>query len=156
MKNIIIIVLSIALLVEIYRDKEDEASVNVKANVERHMTPELEDVTVRQCMDDVDLAAFKNVQRTACYVAEVARLEVIRVDILKELTNQSPLNTQQNFLDAEEAWRYSRDAWCNYIGSLPMAPLPLFNRQYCLADEATKHIQALRVALNEVRSIQED
>lgn len=109
--------------------------------------------TVEKCMDEVDLAAFKNVQRSECYLKEVLRLERILELTLNDLSQKSPPDSRQYLLDAEDTWSYSRDTWCNYVGSLPLAPLPIFNRQYCLAEETNKHIDQLNRAKEELSNV---
>ncbi len=153
MKNLLILILSVAFYLQGCQDKNGTSAMPQVEAAAMAAESALDDSVVIKCMDDVDLAAFKNVQRTECYVKEVARLESILELTLKNVIQKSPVDSRQYLLDAEEAWVYSRDTWCNYIGSLPLAPLPLFNRQYCLAEETSKHIEQLNRAKEELNGI---
>jgi uncharacterized protein YecT (DUF1311 family) len=152
-KNLVIIFLLAVVYFQYSLSKESKEAVSSAFTGEPESGSAEDDSVVKKCMDDVDLAAFKNVQRTQCYVKEVARLEAILDRTLKEVIERSPLDARQYLQDAEGAWLDSRDEWCNYIGSLPMAPLPLFNRQYCLAEETAKHIERLNTAKKELDAL---
>jgi uncharacterized protein YecT (DUF1311 family) len=153
MKNLLILVLAGTLYLQGYHDKNCTHSMIQTEPPAIVSESALDSSIVEKCMDEVDLAAFKNVQRTECYVKEVLRLERILELTLKDLIQKSPPNSRQYLQDAEEAWSYSRDTWCNYVGNLPLAPLPLFNRQFCLAEETNKHIEKLNRTKEELNII---
>lgn len=155
MKNLLILILAVALYFQSDRDKP---CVNVTPKTESfpfQLTSSENASEIKKCMDSVDLSAFKNVQRTGCYTKEVARLEAVLEGRLRELLQETPYEARQLLLDAEEAWSYSRDAWCNYVGNLPLAPLPLLNRETCLAEETSKHLDQLAATSKELKEIDE-
>lgn len=153
MKNLVIVFLMVVVYFQYTLSNESQEGVSDVFLDEPENGSAADDSAVKKCMDEVDLSAFKNVQRTQCYVNEIARLEVILDRTLKEVIEKSPQDARQHLQDAEGAWLDARNEWCNYIGSLPMAPLPLFNRQYCLAEETTKHIERLNMAKEELDSL---
>lgn len=153
MKNLLFLIPVGALLLQGCQDKSDTNTRLEPEVVAINSEFTLDSSAVTKCMDEVDLAAFKNVQRTECYVKEVARLEKVLELTFNEVIQKSPPDSRQFLQDAEEAWAYSRDTWCNYVGALPLAPLPLFNRQYCLAEETSKHIEQLIQAKEELINI---
>jgi len=150
MKNLIIIFLSAVLFFRIYPCDESSKTKRITekpANTESSFD-------VRKCMDAVDLSAFKNVQRTSCYIKEVDRLEAVLDVTLHALRNSNPDETKIKLLDSQEAWRSARDSWCGYVAELPLAPHPLFNEQFCLASETHKRIDELDKMKREVLKIQ--
>ena len=152
MKNLIIIFLLIIVIFRIYPDCEDKKSNRIFSQ-DKNATSAFD---VQQCMDDVDLSAFKNVQRTSCYIKEVDRLEA-RLDVtLNALRSSNQDEAQRKLLDSQEAWRLARDSWCSYIGELPLAPHPLFNEQFCLAEETEKRIDVLEKMNREILKSQDD
>jgi uncharacterized protein YecT (DUF1311 family) len=153
MKNLVIVFLMVVVYFQYTLGKEFQEGVSDVFPDEPESGSAADDSAVKKCMDEVDLAAFKNVQRTHCYVKEVARLEAILDRTLKEVIEKSPSNTRQHLQDAEGTWLDARDEWCNYIGSLPMAPLPLFNRQYCLAEQTVLHIERLNMTRDELNDL---
>jgi uncharacterized protein YecT (DUF1311 family) len=153
MKNLLILFVAVTFYLQGCHDKNSTNSMPQTETAAMVAESEPDDSAVKKCMDDVDLSAFKNVQRTECYIKEVARLESILELTTKDLIQKSPPDSRQYLQEAEEAWSYSRDTWCNYVGSLPLAPLPLFNRQYCLAEETNKHIEQLNRAKEELNGI---
>ena len=153
MKNLIILVLTVALYLQGCNDPNSTSSLPQTEAAAMVAESASDDSVVKKCMDDVDLAAFKNVQRTECYVKEVARLEAILELTINDVIKKSPSDSRQYLQEAEEAWTNSRNTWCNYVGSLPLAPLPIFNRQYCLAEETNKHIEQLIRAKAELNDI---
>jgi len=153
MKNLVIVFLVLLVYFQYTLSKDSQEGVPGVFPDEPESGSAADDSAVKKCMDDVDLSAFKNVQRTQCYVKEVARLEEILDRTLKEVIEKSPQDARQHLQDAESTWHDARDEWCNYIGSLPMAPLPLFNRQYCLAEETAKHIERLNMAKEELDAL---
>lgn len=153
MKNLLILILVVALYFQMERDKPCINAMPKTESAPIQSDPVQSHSAVNKCMEEVDLSAFKNVQRAACYAKEVTRLEAILEENLKEALQKTPLDARQYLLDAEEAWSYSRDTWCNYVGSLPLAPLPLLNRESCLAEETSKHIDQLNMTKKELNGI---
>lgn len=155
MKNLLILILSAALYFQYDRDKPGAIAMPKPESSPIQAGPAADHSTIKKCMEEVDLSAFKNVQRTACYAKEVARLEVLLEESLAGVLQKTPFEARQYLLNAEEAWSHSRDAWCNYVGSLPLAPLPLLNRETCLAEETSKHLDQLSATKKELNGITE-
>ena len=86
----------------------------------------------RQCMDAVDLSAFKNSQWQDCQKAELnraeKRLKLVEADRLKNYSENAP-----KIVLAFASWRQFREQYCEWTANSGETPSPEFNRLTCLS-----------------------
>lgn len=87
------------------------------------------------CMDKVFDQGFVTENRIRCIQAERQKYEaMLREQYQQQLKSlQGP--SRQHLVQGQRAWLKYRDAWCAYELSLQdLAPHPLVNEQFCLAE----------------------
>ncbi len=97
----------------------------------------------RDCMDAVDLGAFKNTQWTACYEAELQRQDAQLNAAYQRIQHKAPPDLKKTLLKGQRAWLAYRDAWCAYEELTPVAPGGSVNRASCLVDLTIAQIDRL-------------
>jgi uncharacterized protein YecT (DUF1311 family) len=99
-----------------------------------------------QCMSAVDLGAFKITQWTACHQAEFKRQDAALNAEYQNLRARLPSAQRAGLQNAQRAWLAYRDAWCQFEGTLDVAPSPDLNGLACRVDATAAQVRKLKTA----------
>ncbi|MCH2486358.1 MAG: lysozyme inhibitor LprI family protein [Erythrobacter sp.] len=99
------------------------------------------------CMEAVDLGAFKNSQWLACHESALERfdskLNRAYSSLQQKLSRDEDLKRLRT---AQREWMGFRDSYCVFAGSLELGPTPEINRMACLIEITAEQAQRLEEA----------
>lgn len=98
----------------------------------------------RACMDRVDLAAFKNSQRSECAAQEIRRQDVILNAEYNKVRLAMAPEQKALMVRAQRAWLEFRKAWCQLETTSSAAPGGELNGQLCMIELTDRQIDAIK------------
>lgn len=96
-----------------------------------------------QCMENVDMAAFKNSQWAACAADEIKRQDVILNSEYKKLKSSLSAEQKDLLTKAQKSWLKFREDWCRFEEVSPSAPGGDANYNLCIMELTNKQIDVI-------------
>lgn len=96
------------------------------------------------CMDNVNLGAFKNSQWEACALEEITRQDAVLNTQYRAVRNALSTEQKEAMLKGQRAWLKYREDWCRFEEVGETAPGGNANYLFCILDLTDQQIARIK------------